>query len=277
MRRRSRVAVTAALVLVTLAVDFPFLWIVSTSFKQRDEVFRVPPTLVPEAPTGRAYREVLGKELGGGPAFLRYLANTFLVASLATVGTLLTGSLAAYAFGRLRFAGRGALFWLFLLSMMIPSQVTLIPLYVLTAKAGLMDTLAALVLPSLSSAYGVFLLRQFFSTLPRDLEDAARLDGASEAVIWWRIVLPLSRPALATLGVFTFLGVWTDFLWPLLVISSPEKRTLEVGLALFRDVYTREWPIQMAAALLTLLPLVAVFLLTRRFFTRGIAFTGIKG
>jgi multiple sugar transport system permease protein len=220
---------------------------------------------------------VLGKELGGGPAFLRYLANTFLVASLATVGTLLTGSLAAYAFGRLRFAGRGALFWLFLLSMMIPSQVTLIPLYVLTAKAGLMDTLAALVLPSLSSAYGVFLLRQFFSTLPRDLEDAARLDGASEAVIWWRIVLPLSRPALATLGVFTFLGVWTDFLWPLLVISSPEKRTLEVGLALFRDVYTREWPIQMAAALLTLLPLVAVFLLTRRFFTRGIAFTGIKG
>ena len=162
--------------------------------------------------------------------------------------------------------------------MMIPGQVTMIPAFLIVRSFGWLNTYLALIVPGLSSAFGIFLMRQFFLSLPSELDDAARLDGCSEFGLYWRIALPLSAPALATLAAFAFIATWTEFFWPLLVTSSTEMRTLEVGLSLFKDSFgTTNWPLQMAAAVLTLIPVLVVFLLTQRFFVRGIAMTGLKG
>ena len=210
--------------------------------------------------------------------FARFLWNTILVATCVVLGQLAFCSLAGYGFARLQFRGREALFFLFLATMMIPGQVTMIPAFLIVRSFGWLNTYLALIVPGLSSAFGIFLMRQFFLSLPSELDDAARLDGCSEFGLYWRIALPLSAPALATLAAFAFIATWTEFFWPLLVTSSTEMRTLEVGLSLFKDSFgTTNWPLQMAAAVLTLIPVLVVFLLTQRFFVRGIAMTGLKG
>jgi multiple sugar transport system permease protein len=192
-------------------------------------------------------------------------------------GQLLICSLAGYAFARLRFPGRDRLFLLFLAHLMVPVIVLLIPRFLIVSLAGGVDTYWGLIVPELVSVYGIFLMRQFFITLPGDLEDAARIDGASEFQIWWRIILPLSKHALATLGVFAFVSTWQSFLWPLIVTRSLAMRPVEVGIASFHGAFESNWPFQMAAAVTAVLPLVLVFFFTQRYFTRGIALTGLKG
>ncbi len=253
----------------------PFAWMILTSLHPSHGSLPDPAHLLPARLHFENYRTVL--QMDATP-FLRYLGNTALVAVCVVAGQLLFCSLAGYGFARLRFRGRDLLFMLFVATMMIPGQVTMIPAFLVVRSLGWLDTYLALIVPGISSAFGIFLMRQFFLSLPSELDDAARLDGCSEFGLYWRIALPLSAPALATLAAFSFIAAWTDFFWPLLVTSSTQMRTLEVGLSLFKDSFgTTNWPLQMAAAVLTLLPVLFVFLFTQRFFVRGIALTGLKG
>jgi multiple sugar transport system permease protein len=204
-----------------------------------------------------------------------YYRNTLIVALIIALGQVITSSLAAYAFARLRFPGRDALFFLYLGTLMIPGDVTLIPRFIMVQKLGLFDTFAALILPGLATAYGTFLLRQFFMTIPRDLEEAAMLDGCSRLGIYWRVILPLSAPALATLAVISFLGAWDMLLWPLLV-STREHWTLQVGLSTLSTTLWRRYNLIMAGALIGLVPAMIVFTSAQRAFREGIVLSGIK-
>jgi len=250
----------------------PFWWMFVTSVKLPEEVFTFPPDFWPNSWHWENYLEVLKSA-----PFTRFFANTLIVATVVTTGNLIFSAMAGYAFARLSFPGRDLIFWLFLASMMIPGQVTMIPVFVLMAKLGWIDTYLGLTVPGLVGAYGVFLMRQYFLNLPNDLENAARLEGASEWQIFRHIALPLSAPALTVLGVFTFMGAWTDFLWPLLMTNSMSMRTLEVGLSVFKTQYTVNWPLQMAGSMIVQLPIIILFMFTQRYFTRGIALTGMKG
>jgi len=210
-------------------------------------------------------------------AFAVFYLNSVLVAVCVTVGQVFTSSLAAYAFARLRFPGRDKLFLGYLGTLMVPYVVTMIPVFILLRYMHLVDTYAALILPAMFSAYGTFMLRQFFLTIPRELEDAARIDGCGKWGIYVNVILPLSKPALATLTTFVFLGNWNSFMWPLIVVSSPEKRTLPVGLHAFMGANTTEWSLLMAASLMVMLPVLMVFMLGQRYFVKGIVLSGLKG
>jgi multiple sugar transport system permease protein len=261
--------------LIGMLTVTPFLWMVIVSLHPSHGALPDPAHLIPERWHWENYLTVLGME---ATPFPRFLWNTVFVATSVVAGQVMLCSLAGYGFARLEFKGRDLLFFLFLATMMIPGQVTMIPAFLTVRSFGWLNTYWALIVPGISSAFGIFLLRQFFLTLPRELDDAARMDGCSEFGIYWRIALPLSGPALATLATFAFIATWTDFFWPLLVTSTTEMRTLEVGLSLFKDSFgTTNWPLQMAAATLVLLPVLIVFLCTQRFFVRGIALTGLKG
>ncbi len=263
------------MVLVALLTVTPFAWMVLASLHPSHGALPTPSHLFPRQWHFENYAEVLGMD---ATPFLRFLWNTVVVAVCVVVGQLALCSLAGYGFARLRFPGRDLVFFLFLATMMIPGQVTMIPAFLVVRWFGWLDTYWALIVPGLSSAFGIFLMRQFFLTLPKELDDAAHIDGCSDFGIYWRIALPLSAPALATLAAFAFIATWTDFFWPLLVTSTTQMRTLEVGLSLFKDSFgTTNWPLQMAAAMLVLLPVLLVFLFTQRFFVRGIALTGLKG
>ena len=260
---------------VALLTATPFAWMVIASLHPSHGALPTPAHLLPDRLHFENYSDVLSM---GATPFLRFLWNTCVVAVTVVAGQLLLCSMAGYGFARLRFRGREGVFFLFLATMMIPGQVTMIPAFLVVRAFGWLDTYWAMIVPGVSSAFGIFLLRQFFLTLPRELDDAARIDGCSEFDIYRRVALPLSGPALATLAAFAFIATWTDFFWPLLVTSTTEMRTLEVGLSLFKDSFgTTNWPLQMAAAVLVLIPVLVVFLFTQRFFVRGIAMTGLKG
>ncbi len=263
---------STALALLALSMLLPFLWMVSTALMNELEVYQFPPRFIPETWRWSNFVEALSLQ-----PFGRFFLNTAIVAAASIVGQLLFCSMAAYAFARLRFPWRDRLFALYLGTMMIPAIVTIIPAFLIINRFGWMNTYWALFTPTLSSVWGIFLLRQFFQTIPRDLEDAARVDGASEWTIFWRIVLPLSKPALATLAIFAFMGSWKDFLWPLLVTNRVDMRTVEVGIAGFSDLYSTDWPHQMAAAVVVMLPIILVFLIAQKYFVRGITLTGMKG
>lgn len=209
-------------------------------------------------------------------AFFAFYLNSLIVTCLVTVGAVFTSSLAAFAFARLRFPGRDRLFLGYLGTMMVPQVVTMIPVFILLKVMGLVDTYAALILPPIFTAYGTFMLRQFFLNIPGELEDAARMDGCSLWQIYRHVIMPLSLPALATLTTFEFLGVWNSFMWPLIVISSQEKKPLMLGLYAFMGQHTTEWTLLMAASVLVLAPVIIVFLLGQRYFVRGIVMTGMK-
>jgi multiple sugar transport system permease protein len=264
----------------------PFLWMISTSLKPEPEIFRFPPVWLPRLWKWANYTQAMQ-----AAAFGRYFINTVIYAVVVTASNLLLCSMAAYAFARLRFRGRNLLFILTLGTMMVPGQVTMVPVFILLKRwpfvggndwlglggHGLLNTYVGLVLPGAVGAFGIFLLRQFFMTLPRELEDAARIDGCSEAGIYWRIILPLSTPALATLGIFTFTAAWNEFLWPLLITSKDSMRTLQLGLQVFQTQYTTRWDLLMAGTVVVTLPVLFLFLAGQRYFTRGIALSGIKG
>lgn len=268
-RRVGGYAVAIALALLMLA---PFLVMVSTSLMDEFEVFRYPPPLWPADPRWANYSGALT-----AMPFGTFFRNSAVLALCTVVGQVATGAAGGYAFARFRFAGRDTLFAVALGTMMVPAIVVLIPRFLLVDALGGVDTMAGLVSTELVAVWSIFLMRQFFLSLPRDLEDAARIDGASEWSIFWRIALPLARPALATVALFAFIDAWKNFLWPLVVTRSLERRVVEVGIASFHGFYYANWPYQMAAAVVALLPLLIIFFLAQRYFVRGIQLTGLKG
>ncbi len=209
--------------------------------------------------------------------FGRYFLNSILVSVCMTIGTLITCSLGGYAFSRLQFPGRDAIFLLYLATLMIPGPILTVPIYLLLREYHLLNTYQGVILPGLFSAYGTFLLRQFFMTIPRDLEDAARIDGAGRFGVYLRIILPLSGPALAALATFVFIGSWNDFFWTSIVLTDPDMLTLPVGLAHLNDIYFHEYGRLMAGSMISLAPAILVYLLFQRFITRGVIMSGLKG
>lgn len=257
-------------VAVTMLV--PFLWMVSTSLMTELEVYQFPPRFVPREIQWKNYPDALTIL-----PFNRFFLNSLIITAGAVVGQLLFCSMAAYAFSRLRFRGRNKLFAVYLMTIMIPAIVTMIPAFLIIHAFGWINTYWAMITPAVISVWGIFLLRQFFMTLPRDLEDAARMDGAGDFTIYWKIVLPLSKPALATLAIFSFMGMWKDFLWPLIVTTRMEMRPVEVGIAMFHTIHSLHWPHQMAAAVTVMIPIILVFFFAQKYFIRGITLTGMKG
>jgi multiple sugar transport system permease protein len=249
----------------------PFLWMITTSLKTRAKV-HLAPHIVPNQLHWRNYLDSWRAD-----DFARYYLNSVVMAAAIVVGQLIFASLAGYAFARLRFPGRGLLFGLVLMTMMVPVYVTLIPSYLVVKEFGWLDSYQALIIPRLVSAFGIFLMRQHYLTIPRDLEESALLDGASRIRIWAGIFLPLSGPALATLTIFSFLFAWNDFLWPLIVTTSPDMRTIQLGLAMFTGKYGTQWTLLMAGAVTATIPALLVFIAGQRWFVRGIVMTGIKG
>lgn len=271
---------------IAVIMVFPLLWMVSSSVKPQSELFRLPPQLLPEKWNLANYAEAWR-----AANFSRYAANSLIVSVIGTLLTLVVCSMAAYAFSKLQFRGRDAIFWLILSSQMIPGIVTLIPSFIVVKNIplvggndwlgrggyGLLNSYAGLILPGAGGAFGVFLLRQFFVTLPNDLLDAARVDGAGEFGIFVRIVIPLAKPALAALSIFTFQGYWNDFVWPLVITTDDSYRTIQLGLTVFRQRFSTEWGPLMAGVTIATVPMVAVFLSAQRYFVSGIALTGLKG
>ncbi len=250
---------------------FPFVWTLLTALKPFSEIMANPYALPHQWVWGNfieVFRVV---------PFLLYFLNTLKIGAACTIGTVATSAIAAYAFARLRFPGREVIFICYLGTLMIPHHITLVPTFVLMRLLGLLDNHLSLILPGIFSAYGTFLLRQFFLTIPYELEEAAIVDGCGYIRRFVNVILPLAKPALATLGVLALLGSWNDFLRPMVFLHSEANRTLTLGLAIFRGDVDIQWNLLMAATLLSMLPMLAAFLLAQRFFVEGIAVSGIKG
>jgi multiple sugar transport system permease protein len=250
----------------------PFLWMLSTSLKSDQQAYIFPPVWIPNPIMWSNYPRTWE-----ALPFNLFILNSIIVSVLVTLGQLATCSLGAFAFARLHFPGRDKLFVLYLATMMVPFQVVMIPLFVLMRMFRWIDTYPALIVPMIFSAYGTFLLRQFFMTIPNELEDAAKIDGCGYFRIYWNIMLPLSKPALATLGIFVFMWSWNNFLWPLLVTNSLTMKTLPLGLAYFLGQYTIYWNLLMVGATIALVPVLVLFFLAQRYFIEGITLTGLKG
>lgn len=275
-----------ALILVALVTIGPFLWLLSTALKGGGEnIFAYPPQLLPAAPTLGNFEEVWK-----AVPFGRYVLNSVLVAMAAVVLNLIFASMAAYPLARMKFRGRDTFFYLVLATMMVPFPVIMIPLFVIVTKlhTGLIAVTPGalqspyllytwLVLPTSVSAFGIFLLRQAFLAVPKELEEAVLIDGGSPFDIWWKIMIPLSRPAIATLAIFTFVGSWGDFLWPLIVLKEPELYTLPVGVAFLAGTFSANWRLIAAGSVLAVLPIVAFFLLLQRYFIGGATSGAVKG
>ncbi|GGL98208.1 carbohydrate ABC transporter permease [Nakamurella endophytica] len=269
--RLASAATYVLLVAGSLVMLGPLLWMLAASFKSIPEILAFPPTLLPKSFDPRNYRQVFEQA-----DFLRYFLNSTVIAAITVVSVLVTSSLAGYAFAKFTFPGRNVLFVLVLATLMIPFQVRVIPLYVLAGDLHLLNTYAGMVLPSLVDAFGIFLMRQFLTAVPSELIEVARVDGAGELRIFFRIVLPLAKPALSALAIFTLVSSWESFLWPLLVASSPDMYTLPLGLAQFAGRYLSRTDLQMAASTLTVIPLLVAFLIMQRRFIEGLATTGFK-
>ena len=256
-----------------LTMIIPFLWMISTALKEPGQIFLMPPKWIPNPVVwlnfSRAWNSL---------PFATFSFNSFKIALLGTIGTLLSCSWAAYAFARLRFPGKDYLFALILLTMMIPGQITMIPVFILMRYLGWYDTHLPLWVPHFfGSAFGTFLLRQFFLSLPSELDDAAKIDGCNPFQIYWKIFLPLSKPAFATLGVLTFLSGWNSLLSAVIYLQSIEKFTLMVGLSFFKGQYSTNYSLLMAGTLISLLPIILLYAVAQKYFVQGIALTGIKG
>jgi multiple sugar transport system permease protein len=260
----------AAVLAGAVVMLFPFLWTVVTSITPGGSLAGGP-TLLVKNPTLAAYRTILDTL-----PMWRIVANSLWVAVVSTVLQLVTGSMAAYGFARLRFRGKGIVFALYLATLMVPFQVLVVPLFIEMKTLNLQDTYMALLAPSLASAFGVFLLRQAVESVPRELDEAATIDGAGHLRIFATIIVPLIRPSLATVAVFAFMGSWNSFLWPLVVIRSPEFMTLPLGLATLQGQFTTQWDVVMAGSVFSILPIAVVYLLAQRHIIAGVAHTGIK-
>ncbi|MEI7984239.1 MAG: carbohydrate ABC transporter permease [Armatimonadota bacterium] len=265
-----RLGVIAILIGLCLTMLAPFTWMVLTSFKPLQEVESVNP--IPKSWQPNNYQEVFNKV-----HFARFYANSVFVAAWVTFLTILTSSMAAFAFCRLQWNGRDLVFKLYLATMMIPGVVTMIPNYAIIVKFGLLDTFSGLIIPASFSAFGTFLLRQFMLTIPSALDEAATIDGATAWQVFWNIAMPMSRSGLVTLAVFTFMGNYGSFYWPLLIVKSEHMRTLPVGLMYFDTMYGRTTNLMMAASVMSLLPPIIVFVLLQKQLIKGIQLGGVKG
>ena len=269
---RALTVLTRALIaLGALVAVVPFLWMLSVSLRPESDLFRNPASLLPQVWSLHGYIGVW-EQL----PFLRLLLNTVVFAVVTTALTLLLDSLCAYALARIRFRGRTVAFVLVIATLMVPFQVTLIPVFIELFHLGWLNTYQGLIVPRATSAFGIFLLRQSMLTIPAELDEAARIDGAGHLRIYARVILPLSRPALATVGLLNFMALWNDLLWPLVVTSSPEMRTLPAGLTLFGGQHVTDHAVLLAGATISLLPLAIAFFLAQRFFVAGIATSGLK-
>jgi multiple sugar transport system permease protein len=260
------------LILAGLVMVVPFAWMVSTSLKSGEFVLSMPPQWIPNPATLESYRRIFELYPIG-----RMLFNSVLVASLTTLGQLITCSMAAYAFARLKFRGHNLVFLLYLATLMVPFQVTITPLFILMRIFDWINTYQGLILPGVFSAFGTFLLRQAFLTIPTEYEEAAYMDGASPLTIFLRIILPLSKPALATLSVFAFMGSWNAFLWPLFIVREETLMTLPVGLATLQGRWLTEWNLVMAGTVITVLPMLLLYLLAQKYLVQGYVMSGLKG
>jgi multiple sugar transport system permease protein len=256
--------------LVTL---LPFIWMILASFKTSGEIIRLPPTLWPENPTFANYQTILTDPK---LPILRFYLNSLFVAGSNVTLVLFTSSLAGFIFAKYRFFGQKAMFGFILATLMIPFQVTMIPGYLLLVKLKLIDSLWGLVVPSAVSAFGIFLMKQFIESLPNELLDAARIDGSSEWRIYWRIVLPQVGPALATLGILTFMANWNSYLWPLIVITTHEKRTLPIVLTWYNSVHSQRIDLTRAAGVLVVIPILIIYTIFQRWIVQGFALSGLK-
>jgi multiple sugar transport system permease protein len=282
----TRLLLHAALLAGAALMLLPFFWMVSTALKVPAEVYLFPPRWLPSAPTPDNFVRVLRDAPFGG-----YFLNSVIMAAAQTLGTLMLASMAGYSFARLQWPGREAVFWLIVAKMMVPSIITLIPLFIVIKNvpllggndllgaggSGLLDTYAGLILPGFVAPLAIFLFRQFFLTLPKELEDAARVDGCSEIGIFWRIMLPLSAPAAVAVSIFTFERSWNSFDWPLVVTRTEAMRTIQIGLAHFRQEQDTQWALLMAGSALAAIPVIALFLVLQRHFVKGISLSGLKG
>lgn len=252
----------------------PLLWVLSTSLKPESQAISWPIRWIPETLTFDNYRNVLMRR---DVPVLRWFWNSAFIATIHTSLMLLFNSMSAYAFARLQFRGRDFLFWSLMATMMIPPVINLVPLYGLISNLGWVNNYAAMIFPGLGGVFGIFLLRQFFIGIPFELEEAAKIDGASVFYIYWKIILPLAKPALIVLALFTFMGNWNDYLWPMIVTTSADMRTLPVGLAIMQGQFNIQFAKMMAATILSVLPVVILFAFAQKFIIKGIALTGIKG
>ena len=267
------------LIPATLILIFPFYWLLITSVETPSEALHFPPVLAPHRLQFSNYPDALNSA-----PFGHFFINSAVVAVLTVLFNLVLCSLAGYAFARFRFLGRGALFVVIMATLMVPFQVTMIPQFIITKWLGVhvlaavgINHIGALILPNAATAFGIFFLRQFFRTLPLEYEESARVDGASRLTVLIKIVLPLATPALATLAALTFLDSWNNFLWPLIAITSTNQMTLPLGLATFQGAHATEWTLLMAANVMSLVPMLAIFFLAQRYFIRSVASTGLAG
>jgi multiple sugar transport system permease protein len=274
---RSRLGRVLVLVLLfggALVMIVPFLWLLSTSLKEQRQIFLYPPQWIPNPVRWQNYPEALTQL-----PFGRYTVNTLLITAITMVGVLLTSSLAAYGFARLNFPGRDPIFMVLLSTLMLPYAVIMIPQYIMFKYLGWIDTYLPLVVPPYfgGGIFNIFLLRQFFRTIPADMTDAARIDGAGDLRIYALIMLPLAGPALAVVAIFTFINSWNDFLGPLIYLSTQDKYTIALGLSTFKGLYNTQWQFLMAASTVMIVPIIVLFFLTQRYFVQGIVTTGTKG
>jgi multiple sugar transport system permease protein len=267
------IIVQILLVIAGLTFLFPFLWMISTSLKIDTQIFVYPPVWIPNPIAFPNYPRAVTYI-----PFFRYFGNTLEISIIATIGNVVSCSMVAYSLARLQWPGRDLLFLLTLATMMLPFAVTLIPLFIVFKDLGWINTFGPLVIPQyFGSAFFIFLLRQFFMTIPLELSDAARIDGANEFGIFTRIILPLTRPAIATIALFQFLGSYRDFLGPLIYLTDETKYTLSIGLTMFSSQHTTEWALLMSASVIMSSPIIILFFFTQRTFVQGITLTGIKG
>ncbi len=262
------------LIIGSIIVILPFLWMVLSSFKTAGEIWTFPPVFTPKKYQWSNYVDAW-KAL----PFDRFLVNSLFVTICVTIGQLFTCSLGGYAFARLRFPGRDKLFLIYLATMMIPFPVLMIPLFIIMQSLHWVDTIKSLIIPCVFSAWGTFLMRQFMMGIPRALEDAAKIDGCSYWKLYWKIIVPLSKPVFATLGIFTFMGTWNQFFWPLIMINTISNKTLPLGLVMFQTRIAAEtpWHLIMAASCATVIPIIVLFIIGQKYYVKGIVTSGLKG
>ena len=263
----------AILATIAIAMLIPLVWLVSTSLKSpTEDIFQFPPRLLPSQPTFQNFVTVWKSH-----PFGRYITNSVIVSVLTVALNLLLCSLAAYPLARLQFRGREAIFTAIVATIMIPFQIVMIPLYVLAVQLGLRNSYLGIIFPAIASAFGIFLLRQAFQGVPKELEEAARIDGCTELGIWWYVMLPSIRPALVTLAIFVFIGSWSDFLWPLIVLDRPEYYTLPLGVASLAGTFSLDWRLIAAGSVISIAPIILFFLLMQRYIVPTEAASGVKG
>lgn len=271
-KNKKNLAVYLILIIMAFIMILPFVWTILTSFKTQAEALKVPPQILPDSWSPRNYIAVVNTL-----PFVKFFTNTFLMMIFRVLGSVFFSALAAYAFARLEFPGRNFLFVIVLLQMMVPGQIFILPQYMIVSKLGWLDSVKALILPGIVSTFGTFLLRQFFMGLPKDLEEAAVLDGCSIWKTFWKIMLPLTKPGLVSVAIFTALFAWKDLMWPLIVNMSIDKMTLSSGLVTLMGQYSVDYPQLMAGSLIAIVPMIILFLLFQKQFVEGIATSGTKG